>query len=509
MDRKWWTLLAACTATFMLLLDITIVNVALPDIQKDLGSSFSDLQWVVDAYALMLASLLLTAGSLGDILGRRLVFAGGLVLFTAASLTCALASSPLFLNLSRGAQGVGGAILLATSLALIAQAFQGRERGTAFGIWGATIGFAVAVGPLVGGALTEYLGWQWIFYINLPIGIFTLIVTLLRVPEAYQRFGASIDWPGVATWTASLFLLVFALIRGNDEGWSSPQILGLFAGWAALLVAFVLIERAQEYPMLELRLFRIPTFTGGAIVAFTIAASMFAMFLYLTLYLQNVLGISPLGTGLRFLPLSMISFFVAAAAGAALRTLSGTPLPRRRARRHRHRARAHAGPLGRIAMDGAAARLLSRRGRDRAREPTARVGLGRRRGAVDERHGVGDQQHVQAGRGRDRHRRPGGDLPGSRDLDRPGRPPGGARGRRDADRPCGCERLGEAGDRGGPAVGPGCDRTRGSRRVRLRPEPDPRRRGDRRVRGRGRRLRARAAPGLRAVCQSRRRTRVR
>ena len=187
MDRKWWTLLAACTATFMLLLDITIVNVALPDIQKDLGSSFSDLQWVVDAYALMLASLLLTAGSLGDILGRRLVFAGGLVLFTAASLTCALASSPLFLNLSRGAQGVGGAILLATSLALIAQAFQGRERGTAFGIWGATIGFAVAVGPLVGGALTEYLGWQWIFYINLPIGIFTLIVTLLRVPEAYQR----------------------------------------------------------------------------------------------------------------------------------------------------------------------------------------------------------------------------------------------------------------------------------------------------------------------------------
>ena len=315
MDRKWWTLLAACTATFMLLLDITIVNVALPDIQKDLGSSFSDLQWVVDAYALMLASLLLTAGSLGDILGRRLVFAGGLVLFTAASLTCALASSPLFLNLSRGAQGVGGAILLATSLALIAQAFQGRERGTAFGIWGATIGFAVAVGPLVGGALTEYLGWQWIFYINLPIGIFTLIVTLLRVPEAYQRFGASIDWPGVATWTASLFLLVFALIRGNDEGWSSPQILGLFAGWAALLVAFVLIERAQEYPMLELRLFRIPTFTGGAIVAFTIAASMFAMFLYLTLYLQNVLGISPLGTGLRFLPLSMISFFVAAAAG--------------------------------------------------------------------------------------------------------------------------------------------------------------------------------------------------
>lgn len=173
MDRKWWTLLAACTATFMLLLDITIVNVALPDIQKDLHSSFSDLQWVIDAYALMLASLLLTAGSLGDILGRRLVFAGGLVLFTASSLTCALATSPLFLNLARGAQGIGGAVMFATSLALIAQEFQGRERGTAFGIWGATIGFAVAVGPLVGGGLTEGLGWQWIFYINLPVGLVT------------------------------------------------------------------------------------------------------------------------------------------------------------------------------------------------------------------------------------------------------------------------------------------------------------------------------------------------
>lgn len=315
MDRKWWTLLAACTATFMLLLDITIVNVALPDIQKDLHSSFSDLQWVVDAYALMLASLLLTAGSLGDILGRRLVFAGGLALFTAASLTCALATGPLFLNLARGAQGIGGAVMFATSLALIAQEFQGRDRGTAFGIWGATIGFAVAVGPLVGGLLTETLGWQWVFYINLPVGLATLLVTILRVPEAHQRTGATIDWLGVMLWTAALFLLVFALIRGNDEGWSSAEIVGLLAASAALLVVFVLVERAQEHPMFELRLFRIPTFTGGSIVAFTLASSMFAMFLYLTLYLQNVLKLSPLETGIRFLPLSMLSFVVAALAG--------------------------------------------------------------------------------------------------------------------------------------------------------------------------------------------------
>jgi EmrB/QacA subfamily drug resistance transporter len=315
MDRKWWTLLAACTATFMLLLDITIVNVALPDIQKALHSSFSDLQWVVDAYALMLASLLLTAGSLGDILGRRLVFAGGLVLFTAASLTCALATTPLFLNLARGAQGIGGAAMFATSLALIAQEFHGRDRGTAFGIWGATIGFSVAVGPLVGGLLTETLGWEWIFYINVPIGIFALVVTLLRVPVAQQRTDARIDWIGVVLWTGALFLLVLALIRGNDAGWSSPQIVGMLIGSAVLLVAFVFVERAQEHPMFELSLFRIPTFTGGAIVAFTLAASMFAMFLYLTLYLQNVLQLSPLETGVRFLPLSMLSFVVAAVAG--------------------------------------------------------------------------------------------------------------------------------------------------------------------------------------------------
>jgi EmrB/QacA subfamily drug resistance transporter len=315
MDRKWWTLLAACTATFMLLLDITIVNVALPDIQKDLHSSFSDLQWVVDAYALMLASLLLTAGSLGDILGRRLVFAGGLALFSAASLTCALATTPLFLNLARGAQGIGGAIMFATSLALIAQEFQGRDRGTAFGIWGATIGFSVAIGPLVGGLLTETLGWQWIFYINVPIGAAALLVTLLRVPEAHQRSEATIDWVGVVLWTSALFLLVFALIRGNDAGWSSGQIVGMLVGSAVLLVVFVLVERAQAHPMFELQLFRIPTFTGGSIVAFTVAASMFAMFLYLTLYLQNVLGLSPLETGVRFLPLSMLSFVVAAVAG--------------------------------------------------------------------------------------------------------------------------------------------------------------------------------------------------
>src|SRR6476469_6576244 len=180
-DPKWWTLAAVCLGTFMLLLDVTIVNVALPAIQKDLGASFSDLQWVIDAYALTLAALLLVSGSFADLIGRRRVFILGLILFSAASFACGLAQSPLWLILSRAVQGIGGAMLFATSLALIAQAFTGRDRATAFGIWGATIGAAVAIGPLVGGALTDTLGWEWIFFVNVPIGIAAVFITLAQV----------------------------------------------------------------------------------------------------------------------------------------------------------------------------------------------------------------------------------------------------------------------------------------------------------------------------------------
>src|ERR687884_1987004 len=199
-----WTLFTVCLATFMYLLDITVVNVALPDIQRELHASLSDLQWVVDAYALMLAALLLTAGSLADLLGRRLVFVTGLVLFTCASLLCGLATSPLFLNLARGAQGIGGALMFATSLALLAQEFQGRERGTAFGAWGATTGAAVAVGPLVGGLLTETVGWQSIFLINVPIGIGAIAVALTRVAESSDPDAAGVDWGGLVTFSAGL-----------------------------------------------------------------------------------------------------------------------------------------------------------------------------------------------------------------------------------------------------------------------------------------------------------------
>ena len=215
MERKWWTLIAVCFGTFMLLLDITVVNVALPDIQQALHSTFADLQWVVDAYALTLAAFLLTAGVLGDMYGRRGMFAIGLVLFSIASLTCGLSTTPLMLNLSRAAQGVGGAIMFATSLALIAQAFSGKERGTAIGVYGAVVGGAVAIGPLVGGAITSGIGWRWIFFINIPIGIVAVVITLTKVDNAKFSTGRKIDWLGFTTFTASLFLLVFALVQGN------------------------------------------------------------------------------------------------------------------------------------------------------------------------------------------------------------------------------------------------------------------------------------------------------
>src|SRR6195952_1698087 len=313
--RRWWTLGAVCVATFMLLLDVTIVNVALPDIQKDLGSSFEDLQWVVDAYALTLAAFLLTAGSLADRLGRRRIFVGGLALFTVASLLCGLSSSPTTLNLSRALQGVGGAAMFATSLALLAAAFTGRERGTALGIWGATTGASVAVGPLVGGALVEHVSWQSIFYVTLPIGLAAIAVTLRMVSESKDPDPAPIDWAGLLTFSAGLFALVFGLVRGHTTGWGSGEIVALLVAAAGLLMIFVFVERRQERPMLDLTLFRKPTFVGVSIVAFALSASIFALFLYLTLFMQNILGYGPLAAGVRFLPITILSFFAAAVSG--------------------------------------------------------------------------------------------------------------------------------------------------------------------------------------------------
>jgi EmrB/QacA subfamily drug resistance transporter len=331
MERKWWTLIAVCVAIFMLLLDITVVNVALPDIQRSLHSSFSDLQWVVNAYALTLAAFLLTAGSVADLIGRKRVFVAGLLVFTAASAVCGLSSSPLMLNIARAVQGTGGAMMFSTSLALIAEAFHGKERGTAFGAFGAVTGAAVAVGPVLGGVITSGIGWKWIFFVNVPIGAVAVFVTLTQVADSRDPNANGVDWAGLVSFSASLFLLVFALVQGNEKGWGSTEIVTLLVAAAVLLVVFVLVEQLQSRPMLDLSLFRRPAFAGANIVAFAISASFFAMFLYLTLYIQDVLGYSPLQAGLRFLPVTLLSFVVAPFAGklsvrVPVRLLLGTGL---------------------------------------------------------------------------------------------------------------------------------------------------------------------------------------
>ena len=313
--NKWWTLVAVCLGTFMLLLDVTIVNVALPDIQTALHSTFSDLQWVVDAYALTLASLLLTAGSLADLFGRRLLYLIGLTVFTLASLLCGAAQSTLMLQLSRALQGVGGAVMIAVSLALLADAFRGKDRGVAFGIWGAITGLAVAIGPLLGGVLTSWLSWRWIFLVNLPVGIVAVIITVLKVSESKSPHARRPDWAGFVLWSLALASLIYALIESNQRSFGDGVVIGCLVAAGVLLVAFVVVESRGSAPMFDLSLFRLPTFTGGSVAAFGMSASIFAMLLYLVLYLQDVLGFSALATGLRLLLLSVAILITSAIAG--------------------------------------------------------------------------------------------------------------------------------------------------------------------------------------------------
>ena len=218
MARKWWVLAAVCTGVMMLLLDVTIVNVALPSIERDFSASLTDLQWVISGYALALAAFLLTAGSLADRYGRRLVFAIGLIVFTAASMCCGISTGPMFLVVARAVQGVGGAIMFATSLALLADAFRGKDRAVAFGVFGAVTGAAVAVGPVLGGVITSGLSWRWIFFVNVPVGAVALLVTLFRVPESRSPHAAPLDIAGFVSFSTALIALVYGLIRSNDAG---------------------------------------------------------------------------------------------------------------------------------------------------------------------------------------------------------------------------------------------------------------------------------------------------
>ena len=309
-SARKWTLVAVCLTTFMLLLDITIVVVALPSIQRRFDASLTGLQWVVDAYALTLATLILTAGALADRYGRRLVFMTGVVLFTFASLLCGLAWSTTALDVARALQGIGGAALFATALALIGHEYRGPERFGALAIWGATVGAAVACGPLIGGILTDALGWRWIFFVNIPVGVFALSVALTRISESRDEGAKRTDVQGLVTFSAALFLIVFGILRGNARGWSSGLILSSLVGGVLLLLLFVLLERRQVRPMLDVTLFRQRAFVGVSVATFCIAAGMFSMFPYLSIYLQDILGYSPLGAGLRFLPLTAFVFFV-------------------------------------------------------------------------------------------------------------------------------------------------------------------------------------------------------
>jgi EmrB/QacA subfamily drug resistance transporter len=325
MFNKHGTLALVCVATAMLMLDIAVVNTALPRIAHDLHSGLSGVQWVIDAYTLTLASVVLSAGSLSDRFGRRLTFAIGMGLFTVASLACALAGSMALLDAARAIQGIGAAMLFASSLAILADAFpDAAERATAFAVYGATIGASFALGPLIGGALTSGVSWQAIFLVNLPLGAFALATTFVWVRESRDPAPRGLDWPGQATLAGGLFLLVLALLRGNQLGWGSTQILAELVGAAALLVAFVLVERRAREPMLPLHLFRLPAFAGAQLAVFAMSASFFALFLYTTLYLQNILHLSPLDAGLVYLPGTILLFVVSGAtAGLSKRISAG------------------------------------------------------------------------------------------------------------------------------------------------------------------------------------------
>jgi EmrB/QacA subfamily drug resistance transporter len=307
-----WTLAVVCAATAMLMLDIAVVNTALSAIAADLDTGLSGLQWVVDAYTLPLAATVITAGSLADRFGRRRLFGIGLGIFTATSLLCAAAQSITMLNASRVAQGLGAAIMFAVSLAVLSNAFpRTEERVKALAAYGATMGGSFAIGPLVGGALTSGLDWRWIFLINLPLGLLCLWIVSRFVAESKDSRAPRVDRAGLVTLTGGLFLLVFALLRGNEDGWGSATILASFGSAAALLSAFLAVESHVAQPMLPLRFFRNSSFTGAQVGAFGISASLFAMWLYMTLYLQQILGLSAIEAGLVYLPGTILNFLVA------------------------------------------------------------------------------------------------------------------------------------------------------------------------------------------------------
>lgn len=320
--RTWGPLTAVCLGTFMLLLDVTIAVVALPDMARALGASLSDLQWVMDGYALALAALLLGAGAAADVLGRRRVHVAGVVLFAVASLLCGLAPGPGTLVAARGLQGVGAAAMFATTLPLLSSVYQGRRRSVALGVWGAVSGAAAAVGPVLGGLLTDGPGWRWIFYVNLPVSVAAVWLTLKVVPQSRGPRGRRVDWAGTVAFAAFAGGVTYGAVRAGSHGWTAAGTLVSFALAAVALGCFVGVERRVADPLIDLRLFLKPAFSGVMAGALAFPAAAFAVMAYTSIWLQTVLGMSPVRGGLVFLWLSLAAFVVSAAGG---RLLHGVP----------------------------------------------------------------------------------------------------------------------------------------------------------------------------------------
>ncbi|WP_439675912.1 MFS transporter [Embleya sp. MST-111070] len=316
--RKWLPLITVCLGTFMLLIDVTIVNVALPDMVGDLDASFGALQWVVDAYALALAALVLGAGSIADRFGHRRIHVGGLALFALSSLACGLAPGTGVLIGARAVQGVGAAAMFATTFALLDGAYTGRDRGSAYGVWGAVAGASAAIGPILGGLLTQGVSWRWIFFVNLPVGAVAIVLCLRVLAPVRPTFAGRLDLAGMVGFTLAAAAATYALIRANEDGWSDAGVRWLLAASVVSLAGFTVIEVRSQYPLFDLALLRNRTFVGVLLAGLLLTFAAFAGFSYTSIWLQTVRGMSPIGAGLTGLPMSIVAFAVSAGLGRVL-----------------------------------------------------------------------------------------------------------------------------------------------------------------------------------------------
>ena len=400
-----------CFALFMIMLDNTVVNVALPSIQDDLGSSLSSLEWTINGYTLSFGVLLVTGGRLGDIFGRRRAFLVGVTIFAVSSATAGLATGTATLVASRVIQGVGAALMMPATLSIVTNAFEPHERGKAIGTWAGVSALALAIGPVLGGLLTEHVSWRAIFYLNIPVAVGAVVATLFAVRESRdESVGRRIDFLGVGTLTAGLTALVLALIEGNAWGWGSPAVVALFATSVAMTIAFFVIERRVPAPIIELPLFRSRNFIGANLIALVVTFAMLSQFFFITLYLQDVLGYSPVEAGLRFLPATLMIVHLRAARrpahrpgraavadrdrprpGRRLALLADHDRRRHRVRRHLALVRAH-GPgdgAGDVAdVDRGDERRLGLQGGRRLRDPVDEPDGRRHPGDRGDRRGV-------------------------------------------------------------------------------------------------------------------------